>query len=126
MKALQGGKHVLLEKPATDTAAEAAQIFSLAASKNLVVLEAFHYRLGGSFLYYAMPTEFISRFHPAIQRVKAIIDSNELGAVKNISASLTAPSGTAPEGDIRWDYELGGGSTMDPGCKSLAAINFIH
>jgi predicted dehydrogenase len=50
MKALQGGKHVLLEKPATDTAAEAAQIFSLAASKNLVVLEAFHYRLGGSFL----------------------------------------------------------------------------
>jgi hypothetical protein len=44
MKALIGGKHVLLEKPATNTAAEAAQIYYLAASKNLVVLEAFHYR----------------------------------------------------------------------------------
>ncbi|KAF7370355.1 NAD(P)-binding protein [Mycena sanguinolenta] len=91
MKALKGGKHVLLEKPATNTAAEATAIYELAARKNLVVLEAFHYR-----------------FHPAIQRVKAILDSNELGTIKNISASLTAPSGTAPEGDIRWSYELGG------------------
>lgn len=44
MKALKGGKHVLLEKPATDTADEASQIFALAKEKNLVVLEAFHYR----------------------------------------------------------------------------------
>ncbi|KAJ7160925.1 NAD(P)-binding protein [Mycena filopes] len=98
MKALKGGKHVLLEKPATNTAAEAAQVFSLAARKNLVVLEAFHYR-----------------FHPAIQRVKAILDSNELGKIKKITAKLSAPAGTAPPGDIRWSYDLGGGSTMDPG-----------
>jgi predicted dehydrogenase len=44
MKALKGGKHVLLEKPATNTAEEAAAIYALAARKNLVVLEAFHYR----------------------------------------------------------------------------------
>lgn len=44
MKALEGGKHVLLEKPATDTAEESEKIFTLAAKKNLVVLEAFHYR----------------------------------------------------------------------------------
>lgn len=44
MKALHGGKHVLLEKPATNTAEEAQKIFDLAAKKNLVVLEAFHYR----------------------------------------------------------------------------------
>ncbi|KAF7330914.1 NAD(P)-binding protein [Mycena venus] len=74
MKALKGGKHVLLEKPATNTAAEVAAIYALAARKNLVVLEAFHYR-----------------FHPAIQRVKAILDSGELGPIKTISASLTAP-----------------------------------
>jgi predicted dehydrogenase len=62
--------------------------------------------------------EFNTRFHPAIQRVKAILDSKELGPIKAISASLTAPAGTAPDGDIRWNYDLGGGSTMDPGCTS--------
>ncbi|KAK7019023.1 NAD(P)-binding protein [Favolaschia claudopus] len=92
----------LPNEPATDTAAEAEAIFSLAARKNLVVLEAFHYR-----------------FHPAIQRVKAILDSQELGAVK------TAPRGTAPEGDIRWSYELGGGSTMDPGCYTVNVLRYL-
>jgi predicted dehydrogenase len=67
--------------------------------------------------------QYLSRFHPAIQRVKAIIDSKELGAIKNITASLTAPAGTAPDGDIRWSYDLGGGSTMDPGC-AYSATNF--
>jgi len=44
MKALKAGKHVLLEKPATNTSEEAAKIFALAKEKNLVLLEAFHYR----------------------------------------------------------------------------------
>ncbi|KAJ7045736.1 NAD(P)-binding protein [Mycena alexandri] len=84
MKALQGGKHVLLEKPATDTADEAAQIYALAASKKLVVLEAFHYR-----------------FQPAIQR-------------RTVKAD-----------DIRWSYELGGGSTMDPGSYAVNVVRYL-
>lgn len=44
IKALKAGKHVLLEKPATNTAAEARSIFALAKEKNLIVMEAFHYR----------------------------------------------------------------------------------
>ncbi|KAJ7226254.1 hypothetical protein B0H12DRAFT_1149270 [Mycena haematopus] len=108
MRALKGGKHVLLEKPATNTAAEAAAIYALADRKNLVVLEAFHYR-----------------FHPAFHRVKAILDSGELGAIETISASLTAPAGTAPEGDIRWSYDLGGGSTMDPGCYTVNILRYL-
>ena len=44
MKALAAGKHVLLEKPSTDTAQETKAIFDLAREKNLVVLEAFHSR----------------------------------------------------------------------------------
>ncbi|KAJ7163609.1 NAD(P)-binding protein [Mycena crocata] len=108
MKALKGGKHVLLEKPATNTAEESTQIYSLAASKNLVVLEAFHYR-----------------FHPAIQRVKAILESKELGAIKSMTATLTAPAGTAKDDDIRWSYELGGGSTMDPGCYTVNVLRYL-
>jgi predicted dehydrogenase len=44
MKALAAGKHVLLEKPAANTAEEARKMFELAESKGLVLLEAFHYR----------------------------------------------------------------------------------
>lgn len=44
MKALQAGKHVLLEKPSADTAEETREMFQLAKAKGLVLLEAFHYR----------------------------------------------------------------------------------
>jgi predicted dehydrogenase len=44
MKALEAGKHVLLEKPAANTAEETKQMFELAERKGLVLLEAFHYR----------------------------------------------------------------------------------
>jgi len=44
MKALAAGKHVLLEKPAADTAEETKAMFELAERKGLVLLEAFHYR----------------------------------------------------------------------------------
>jgi len=44
MKALAAGKHVLLEKPSTNTAEETRKIFDYAQKKGLVVLEAFHYR----------------------------------------------------------------------------------
>ncbi len=42
MRALQAGKHVLVEKPMTSTAEEARQIFALAQQKGLVALEAIH------------------------------------------------------------------------------------
>ncbi|KAJ7579069.1 hypothetical protein C8J56DRAFT_1059310 [Mycena floridula] len=105
IKALDGGKYVLLEKPATNTAHEAEKIFALAEEKGLVVLEAFHYRCGNK-----------SAF-------QGYLDSKELGEIRVISSSLTAPAGIAPEGDIRWSYEFGGGSTMDPVC--YYAVNSI-
>ena len=42
MRALQAGKHVLVEKPVTSTPEEAQQIFALAEEKNLIALEAVH------------------------------------------------------------------------------------
>lgn len=44
MKSLEAGKHVLLEKPAANTAEETKEMFDLAEKKGLVLLEAFHYR----------------------------------------------------------------------------------
>lgn len=57
------------------------------------------------------------RFHPAIQRAKAILDSGELGAVKSLEVSLMGPKGILADSDIRFDYNLGGGALMDMGCK---------
>ena len=59
----------------------------------------------------------LSRFHPAVQRTKAIIDSGELGAVKHVEAQLAVPEGSVLKSDdIRLNYDLGGGGLMDMGC----------
>lgn len=42
MRAIQAGKHVLVEKPIADTAEEARNIFAFAQSKGVVALEAIH------------------------------------------------------------------------------------
>ena len=59
------------------------------------------------------------RFHPAVQRAKAILDSGELGAIKHIEARMSIFRGFMKDDDIRFDYNLGGGAMMDMGCKLL-------
>jgi predicted dehydrogenase len=58
------------------------------------------------------------RFHPAVHRAKSILDSGELGKIKNMSVTMTLPKGILNKGDIRFDYALGGGAMMDMGCQS--------
>ena len=43
-RALNAGKHVLLEKPFTANAEEAREVVELARQKNLVLVEAFHWQ----------------------------------------------------------------------------------
>ncbi|KAF5377795.1 hypothetical protein D9757_008091 [Collybiopsis confluens] len=107
MKALQAGKHVLCEKPIA-SAEETRQMFDLADKKGLVLLEAVHYR-----------------FHPAIQRVKAILDSGELGKIKSIDAKMGFLAGFVKDNDIRFNFDLAGGSTMDLGCYTLNCIRYL-
>lgn len=112
MRALSSGKHVLVEKPMADTPQEAQQMIELAASKNLVLLEAIHYT-----------------FHPATHRVKELLDSGELGKITGIRADFAVPD--APHGifflkdDVRFKYDLGGGATMDMGVYPLSAVRFF-
>jgi len=108
MKALAAGKHVLLEKPSANTAEETRQMFEFAEKKGLVLLEAFHYR-----------------FHPAVQRAKAILNSGELGAIKSIETSLATPAGLVGRDDIRFKHALGGGSLMDMGCYTISSLRYL-
>jgi len=95
--ALDAGKHVLCEKPFTANAAEAREIAELAATTDLVVMEAFHYR-----------------YHPMALRIEQIIASGELGKLERVEAALCFP---LPKfSDIRYNYSLAGGALMDAGC----------
>ena len=101
--ALAAGKHVLCEKPFTANAAEAREVAELAAKSDRVVMEAFHYR-----------------YHPLTLRVEQIIASGELGKLERVEASLCFP---LPKfSDIRYDYSLAGGATMDAGCYAVHMV----
>jgi predicted dehydrogenase len=98
--ALDAGKHVLCEKPFTANAAEAREIAELAATSDRVVMEAFHYR-----------------YHPLALRVEEIIASGELGKLQRVETTLCFP---LPKfSDIRYNYSLAGGATMDAGCYAV-------
>lgn len=101
--ALAAGKHVLCEKPFTANASEAREIAELAAASDRVVMEAFHYR-----------------YHPLALRIEQIIASGVLGKLKRVEASMCFP---LPRfSDIRYDYSLAGGATMDAGCYAVHMV----
>ncbi len=104
--ALAAGKHVLCEKPFTANAVEAREIAGLAAKSDRVVMEAFPYR-----------------YHPLMLRAEQIIASGELGKLERVEVSLCM---LLPKfSDIRYDYSLAGGATMDLGCNAVHMIRTL-
>ena len=101
--AVAAGKHVLCEKPFTANAAEAREIAELAAQSDRVVMEAFHYR-----------------YHPMTLRIEEIIASGELGKLERVEAALCFP--LPKSSDIRYNYALAGGATMDAGCYAVHMV----
>lgn len=101
--ALNAGKHVLCEKPLASNADEAKRMADAAAKSGRILGEAFHYC-----------------YHPLAARVREIIGSGVLGAIRHLEARFTVPM--APENNIRFEWILAGGATMDLGCYSLHMI----
>jgi predicted dehydrogenase len=98
--ALDAGKHVLCEKPFTANANEAEEVAAAATRTGLVVMEAFHYR-----------------YHPLAQRMREIVESGELGRTQRVETALCFP---LPKfSDIRYQYDLAGGATMDVGTYTV-------
>lgn len=100
--ALEAGKHVLLEKPFTLNAHEARKIVKLAREKNLVVLEAMW-----------------TRFLPHMKRIRDIIDSGVLGALRSVSAEHRKVLPTDPKHRLN-ALELGGGALLDLGIYPIS------
>ena len=104
--ALEAGKHVLCEKPFTANAGEADAVAAVAEQSGRVVMEAFHYR-----------------YHPLIDRILEILRAGELGTVRHVETWMIAP--VLSRRDIRWQFDLAGGSTMDMGCYTIHLLRTL-
>ncbi|KAL7912933.1 hypothetical protein GGI35DRAFT_441508 [Trichoderma velutinum] len=96
INAMKAGKHVLIEKPIASNAAEAKEIRDCANETGKIALEAYHWR-----------------FYPAAHRVKEIIESGKYGHLTAVFSKMVLPPLTLNADDIRFNYELGGGASMD-------------
>ncbi|MEV8040181.1 Gfo/Idh/MocA family oxidoreductase [Arthrobacter sp. NPDC080082] len=97
MLALDGGKHVLVEKPFAMNAWQARHVTEAAASKGLVALEAMW-----------------TRYLPHMVRIRELIGSGALGEVRTLLADHTQNLPKDPAHRLN-DPALGGGALLDLG-----------
>jgi predicted dehydrogenase len=107
IKALHSGKHVLFEKPAALSAAEALVLVDEAKKfPGLKIMEAFMYR-----------------HHPQWQRAKRIVEQGKIGELKTIQ-TLFSYYNADPQ-NIRNQTKVGGGGLMDIGCYAVSLARFL-
>ena len=105
LAALRAGKHVLCEKPLASNAAEAERMTQAAGASGKILGEAFHYR-----------------YHPLADRIRALMTDGTLGRLVHVEGHFSVP---IPETNIRFDWSLAGGATMDLGCYPLHMIRYF-
>lgn len=97
-RALEAGKHVVVEKPFTNTTAEADELIALAKQKGLIL--TVHHN---------------ARFHSDFKTVKKIIESKRLGSVVNYQARFDRFRNFLREGAWREQDLPGSGIHYDLG-----------
>ncbi|MEU8471259.1 Gfo/Idh/MocA family oxidoreductase [Streptomyces sp. NPDC029006] len=102
LRALEAGKHVLVEKSATATLAEAHEVVGLARERGLALMENF------AFVHHGQ--------HAAARRR---LDGDEIGELRVLQASFGIPP--RPPADIRYRPDLGGGALLDVGAYPVRA-----
>ncbi|MDX1932485.1 MAG: Gfo/Idh/MocA family oxidoreductase [Capsulimonadales bacterium] len=105
LRALEAGKHVLCDKPAALTYADAALMSDTAAAKNLRLMEGFMWR-----------------HHPQHARIREIIEGGELGTIVHFRGAFTYPA-VRDRNNIRWQA-AGGGAFWDVGVYPVNAARF--
>lgn len=95
--ALEAGKHVLIEKPVTLDADEAAAIRDVAAGRGLLAMEAMW-----------------TRYLPHMIRIRELVRSGALGEVRALAADHTQQISADPAHRLN-ALELGGGALLDLG-----------
>ena len=114
-KALMSGKHVLLEKPMTDTVAHAEELIELANAHGKVLM------VDHTFLYTS-----------AVQKIKSLIDSGELGSVKYFDSTRINLGLIQQDVNVLWDLAPHDISILDylipakPLSVQATGISHIH
>jgi predicted dehydrogenase len=99
---LHGGKGVLCEKPFTMNRREAEQVIAVAREKKLFLMEAMW-----------------TRFLPAVDEVRRVIASGEIGQVHQLIADFGFNATTDPKHRVN-NPDLGGGALLDLGIYPLS------
>ncbi|UFU03493.1 Gfo/Idh/MocA family oxidoreductase [Ruania suaedae] len=95
--AIEAGKAVLVEKSFAATLAGAERVLDAARRHHVFAMEAMW-----------------TRFQPAVQRAKGLIDDGTIGQVRAVQADLGVRREFEPE-DRMFSLELGGGTLLDLG-----------
>lgn len=105
-RALDAGKHVLTEKPATTSTQDTAALVALARSAGLALMENF------MFLQHSR--------HDSVLRLLA---DGAVGELRSLHSTFTIPA--RPAGDIRLDPALGGGALLDNGAYPVRVAQLL-
>ncbi|QCR52677.1 oxidoreductase [Brachybacterium sp. SGAir0954] len=107
LAAIAAGKHVLIEKPITVTAAEAREVFAAARAAGVLVMEAMW-----------------SRYLPQISVICALVDGGDLGDVRAVAADHSQQI-IRPADHRMYAPELGGGALLDLGVYPAQFITMV-
>lgn len=105
-KALECGKHILLEKPFTTCLTDSESLITIASNNGLAVHE-----------------DFAFIFHKQIEKIVEIINSGEIGEIRLIRTSFGFPY--RGESDFRYHKAMGGGALLDCGGYPICLANYL-
>lgn len=107
IKALQAGKHVLVEKPVATSLEELQQLARIAAAHpHLKIMEAFMYRQ-----------------HPQWAKARQLAQGGDIGEVRALNIFISFFNANAD--DVRNQAGAGGGAMLDIGCYAVSISRFI-
>jgi D-xylose 1-dehydrogenase (NADP+, D-xylono-1,5-lactone-forming) len=106
IRALEAGKHVLVEKSFSEDPAEVEQAYDVAEREGRVLMEAFMYR-----------------HHPQTRKLEEVVASGAIGELRQLRSSFSFTLDNPA--DVRWTPELGGGSLLDLGCYCVSVMRLL-
>lgn len=107
LRALQAGKHVLVEKPVALTASAIDPLIAQRDATGLFATEA-----------------YMIVHHPQWQRARALVQSGAIGAILHADAAFSYDNRAEP-GNIRNRPETGGGSIPDIGVYAYGSVRWV-
>ncbi len=107
IRALEAGKHVLVEKPVGLDATGARELAAVAERHTgLVVMEAFMYR-----------------FHPRWRALRRMVQDGELGALRGVETHFSYHN--LDPANVRNQSGIGGGALLDIGCYGVSVARWL-